>query len=183
MVLPRSFPRLLRCIRTARLAGAELPLQQTSFHRHQSSRQVRPAVVRAVREMGWVALLDRAWLLHRLPRGYPAAPALVLGPHPLRQRWVFQMLSRPRRRLRETAAARATLAEERALQGARCWPTISSRLHLLLVVARQQLAAVRVAVAQVSGRHWMRARTWLRLRVEAAAPMRARSFPPSPARK
>jgi hypothetical protein len=93
------------------------------------------------------------------------------------------MLSRPRRRLRETAAARATLAEERALQVARCWPTISSRLHLLLVVARQQLAAVRVLGAQVLGRHWMRARSWLRPRVEAAAPMRARSFPPSPAQK
>ena len=72
-------PRLLRFIRTARLAGAELPLQRTSFHRHLASRQVRPAVVRAARETGWVALLDRTWLLHRLPQVYPAAPALVLG--------------------------------------------------------------------------------------------------------
>ena len=156
-MLLRLSPRLPRFIRTARLAGAELPLQRISFHRHQASRQVRPAVVRAARETGWVALLDRTWSLHRLPQVSPAAPALVLGPHPLRQRWVFRMLSRPRQRLRATAAARAALAEERALQVAHCWPTISFRLHLLLVVARQQLAAVRVVEAQVSGRRWMRA--------------------------
>jgi hypothetical protein len=45
------------------------------------------------------------------------------------------------------------------------------------------MAAVRVAGAQVLARRWMRARTWLRRRVEAAATMRGRSFPPSPAQK